>query len=270
MPKACGPLLTRTGKNADNAGVFKQKRKDKLTAKEIEAAVARLRQGHDDYIIKYMQPMTEKTAFEDRYIVALHSRLDLTRFIRDEMVYLEGLNREQQEAQEEAKRASQVAEGGRSFADRVLEEMERKIETYPELDFHEEAPMEIRKLYGALAELDQTHWSVLASFIRKVYSTTVSYSMENRLLRMTAPAGRDVPPELDRYFFLLNKRDARSSELFQEAQECIKRASFFLHELRHILEEYKERKMMDAKVEAAYTYIENVINDFRLKDLKRL
>lgn len=247
----------------------KKQKRDKLTARELETALARLRQGYDDYIIHYMMPITEKTAFEDRYIAALHSRLDLTRFIRDEMDYLRELNRKGQETAEQAKKVCETASAGRSFADRVMDEMEKKIESYPEFDFHEDASSEIKRLYGALAELDRNHWSVLSSFIKKVHSSSVSNSLENRLLRMTASAGRAVPPELDRYLFLLDRQTHHNTELFREAQECIKRASFFLHELRHILEEYRERKMMDKGVAAAYDYVENIIDDFRLKDLKR-
>ncbi len=249
--------------------MFKKRQKDKLTAKEVDAALEKLRQGYDDYIIKFMLPMAEKRAFEDRYVAALHSRLDLTRFIKDEMLHLERLNREQQEAPIEAARASAAAPRKTGFAERVMEEMEQKIESYPEMDFHEDASPEIKKLYGALLELDQKYWSLLSSFIRKVYSSSVSYNLENRLLRMTAPAGREVPPELDRYYFLLNKEKSYAPELFREAQECIKRGAFFLHELRRILEEYKERQMMDENVEAAYNYIDAVISDFRLKDLRR-
>ncbi len=249
--------------------MFGQKRKDKLSNQEIEEALARLRQGYDDYIIKYMMPPGVKAAFEDRYIAALRSRLDLTRFIRDEMIYLKKLHHEQQEAKKLAQKAEKTIQP-LGFADRVMKKMEKKIENYPALEFHNEASMEIKKLYGALLKLDKAHWAALASFIKRGHSSSVSHTMENRLLRMTSPAGRDVPPDLDRYFFLLNKKDVHSSELLQEVQECIKRASFFLHELRQILEEYKDRGLLDEEVKTAYNFIEQMIDDFRLKDLKRL
>ncbi|MDC7235482.1 MAG: hypothetical protein PQJ58_19795 [Spirochaetales bacterium] len=251
--------------------MFKRKKNDKLSDKEIQAALERIRKTYDDYIISYMTPIDEKTGFEDRYITALHARVDLTRFINEEIQHLQNLIRDKEDEKERRKQAppkkNQAIKKG--FADKIMEELEQKIAHYPELDFHEEASVEVKKLYGALIELDKQHWAILSSFIRKVHSSTVSYNLENRLLRMTTVGGDHVPPELERYLFLLKQKGKYSTELFREAQECIKRASFFLHELRHILIECQDRGLMDESVEIAYNFVENIISDFRLKDLKR-
>jgi len=251
--------------------MFKRKKGDKLSSKEVEAALLRIRKTYDDYIITYMTPIDEKSAFEDRYIEALHARVDLTRFIRDEIGYLQTLIQKGEDAKVRQSVPVRPSPPGKkkSFADKIMEELERKIESYPEIDLHEDASVEIKKLYGALRELDLKHWQTISEFIRKVHSSTVSYNLENRLIRMTTISGESVPPELERYLFLLNQGGRYTSDLFRESQECIKRASFFLHELRHILLECQDRGLMDEKVEIGYNYVENIIRDFRLKDLKR-
>jgi len=251
--------------------MFKRKKSDKLTPKEVDAALVRIRKTYDDYIITYMTPIDEKTAFEDRYIDALHARVDLTRFISDEVAYLQTLIQKGEDKRARQPEPVRQTPGlKKSFADKIMEELERKIASYPEIFLHDDASVEVKKLYGALRELDLKYWNTMAEFIRKVHSSTVSYNLENRLIRMTTVSGDSVPPELDRYLFLLKQKGRYSSELFRESQECIKRASFFLHELRHILLECQDRGLMDEKVEIGYNYVENIISDFRLKDLKRV
>ncbi|MDA3957747.1 hypothetical protein [Oceanispirochaeta sp.] len=250
--------------------MFKRKKRDKLTAKEVETALVRIRKTYDDYIISYMTPIDEKSSFEDRYIEALHARVDLTRFIKDEIVYLQQLIQESEENKvRHENKASPATKPLKGFADRIIEELERQIESYPMIVLHDDASDEVKKLYGALNVLDNEYWSTVSSFIRKVHSSTVSYNLENRLFRMTTIGGDDVPPELDRYLFLLKQGGKYSTELFRESQECIKRASFFLHELHLILLECQDRGLMDESVEIAYNYVEDIIRDFRLKDLKR-
>ncbi|MDC7241118.1 MAG: hypothetical protein PQJ50_12250 [Spirochaetales bacterium] len=262
--------MTRVLKKLILVPMFSRKKSSKLSSKEVEAALTRIRKGYDDYIISYMAAIDEKSAFEDRYITALHARVDLTRFIKDEIEHLQALTREREnEKASMSLRVKAPPVDKRSFADKIMAELEKKIEKYPEMDIHEEASIEVKKLYGALNELDVLHWGGISNFIRKVYSSTVSYELENRLLRMTTMGEDNVPPELERYLFLLKQRHQYSSELFREAQECIKRASFFLNELKRILEECQDRGLMDENVEIAYKYVENIISDFRLKDLKR-
>ena len=248
-----------------------RKNNNRLTEKEVRTALERIRKSYDDYIITYMASIDEKSAFEDRYITALHARVDLTRFIREEIEYLEGLKQTGEiNKARQARSADPKEKKTKGFADRIMEELERKIAHYPEIDFHDDASPEVKKLYGALRELDARHWGTLAAFIRKVHSSTVSYNLENRLLRMTTVGEDNVPPELERYLFLLKQKGRYSSELFRESQECIKRAAFFLHDLRIILQECRERGLTDDKdVYEAISYVEKIINDFRLKDLKR-
>ena len=250
--------------------MFKPKKKDRLSPREIEAALARIRQKYDDHIITYMTDTSEKSAFEDRYILALHARVDLTRFVQEEILHLKQLEKK---SREEADRAPVIAKkkkvSQKSFADRVLEELEQRIAPYPELDFDPDASMEVRKLYGALGYLYKEHWHALSDYLRRFHSSELSYNLESRLLRMTVMGHDNVPPELERYQFLLNHRGKYASELFREAQESIKRASFFLHDLRILMLETRERGIIDEKVEKAYKYIDNIIQDFRLKDLKK-
>ncbi len=248
-----------------------RKKSDRLSPKETEKALERIRRSYDDYIISYMAPIDEKSAFEERYITALHARVDLTRFIKEEIEHLEGLKQAGEIMKAQQARTTAAGAGKpKGFADRVMEELERKIAHYPEIHFHDDASPEVMKLYGALREMDTLHWAVLARFIRNVHSSTVSYNLEDRLLRMTTIGEDNVPPELERYLFLLKQRGRYSSELFRESQECIKRAAFFLHDLRIILQECRERGLTDDKdVDEAIRYVENIIADFRLKDLKR-
>ena len=250
--------------------MFRSRKNDKLSPKEIESALARIRQKYDDHIITYMTDTQEKSAFEDRYIMALHARVDLTRFVQEEILHLTELEKQ---AEEESQKASRVRKAvpvkDKSFADKILEELEQQIEHYPALIFNDAASMEICKLYGAVGVLYREHWQALSDFLRRYHSSELSYNLESRLLRMAVMGADNVPTELERYQFLLSQRGKYTSELFREAQESIKRVSFFLHDLLILLTDYRERGVIDEKVEMAYEFVDNIIKDFRLKDLKR-
>ncbi|OQY35369.1 MAG: hypothetical protein B6241_02450, partial [Spirochaetaceae bacterium 4572_59] len=262
--------LTRAVDSTIIKMMFRSKKSNKLSQKEIKTALARIRQKYDDHIITYMTDTQEKSAFEDRYLMSLHARVDLTRFVQEEIIHLKDV---EQKAKEEAARTpikKEISKNSqKSFADKIIDEMEKRTEHYPSLEFNTEASLEVQKLYGALDELYKEYWQSLSEFLRKFHSSELSYNLENRLLRMTIMGADNVPPELERYQFLLSQRGKYSSELFREAQESIKRASFFLHDLMILLQECRERGIIDEKVESAYGYVENIIQDFRLKDLKK-
>jgi len=250
--------------------MFRSKKNDKLSQKEIQAALVRIRQKYDDHIITYMTDIAEKSAFEERYVMALNARVDLTRFVQEEILHLQELERKAAVAVDRAERLKKMPKTGKkSFADKIMEELEERIQSYPSLDFNEHASLEVQKLYGALGVLHEKYWNSLGDFLRATHSFELSYNLENRLLRMTAAGTDGIPPELERYQFLLSQKGKYASELFREAQESIKRASFFLHDLRILLQESMERGMIDENVEKAYKYVENIIQDFRLKDLKK-
>jgi hypothetical protein len=253
-----------------NKLMFRSKKNDKLSQKEIEAALARIRQKYDDHIITYMTDMAEKTAFEERYAMALNARVDLTRFIQEEIIHVQELEKKASVAVDRAERRKKAPRvSKKSFADKIMEELEQRIDPYPSLDFNEHASLEVRKLYGALGVLQDKYWHSLGDFLRKAHSFELSYNLENRLFRMTASRPDEIPAELERYQFLLSQKGRYATELFREAQESIKRASFFLHDLRILLLESIERGIVDENVEKAYKYVENIIQDFRLKDLKK-
>ena len=250
--------------------MFRSKKSDKLSPKEIEAALARIRQKYDDHIISYMTDTSEKSAFEDRYVMALHARVDLTRFVQEEILHLRQWEKKiQEDALKTPVGKGQPKKKQKSFADKIMDELQERIAPYPDLKFDDDASLEVRKLYGALGVLYKDHWNELSGFLRKFHSSELSYNLENRLLRMTVMGADDVPPELERYKFLLTQRGKYTTELFREAQESIKRASFFLHDLRILLQECRERGILNENVENAYKYVDNIIQDFRLKDLKK-
>ena len=58
--------LTRALKKLILVLMFSRKKSDKLSSKEIETALAKIRKGYDDYIISYMTAIDEKSCFEDR------------------------------------------------------------------------------------------------------------------------------------------------------------------------------------------------------------
>ncbi len=63
----------------------------KLTPGEIKSIVDKIRKKYDEYTYKYFKPKTLKDAFEDRYIKALRSSVDVSAFFLAEISAIEEL-----------------------------------------------------------------------------------------------------------------------------------------------------------------------------------
>ena len=129
----------------------------KLTPGEITGAVEKIRKKYDTYVSKFFKPRTLKEAFEERYIRALRSGVDISSFLLAEISAIEELidREEKRIAQEPVKPDPQKQQ---SFADRVLEENRQRIIKYPDISFHNDASEETRRLLGALSDLLRERW----------------------------------------------------------------------------------------------------------------
>jgi hypothetical protein len=250
---------------------------EKLSPEEITRVVAKIRRRYQDYIYKFFKPKTVLFAFEERYMEALQKKADISTFLLAEISAVEELNK-----REEAK----IAAGPTSDAEResvgerverILEEQRERVRKYPDVAIHATANEEIRRLVGAMSTLEAEQWPRLSGPLRDTTYSRSSLTMTNleSRLRYLASLGTDrVPGALSRYLYHLNRFPRDYPSIDREEKEYILECAFFLHDLNDILERvFQNYPRLDEgrkrQLQAVQQYVQGVILDFRVKELKR-
>jgi hypothetical protein len=248
----------------------------KLTPGEIKNIVEKIRKKYDEYIYKYFKPKTLKDAFEDRYIKALRSSVDVSAFFLAEISAIEELiAREEERVRAEPVKNRDVQEP--DFADRVLEENRKKIEKYPDALLHKDAGVEVKKLLGALKAVESEYWLELSVALRGTAYSMNSMEMltlDSRLRFLCSAEKDGVPSFLVRYVAQLKKFPRNYALIEREEKEYILESAFFLNDLIVLLERVK-RVYMDLNeeesqiLERTIRYVWDIISDFRLKEFRK-
>lgn len=248
----------------------------KLSRAEVELTIEKILKRYDEYIYRFFKSPRIKTAFEERYFGAVRNGLDLSRFLAVEISVIEELiKKEDQKLQQEPARAG--APRKKDFADNVLEQLRRRIEKYKDVRAHRDANPEIRRLVGALTDLDASYMPELHDALKSTnysFNSQVMMNLDSQLRSLCSSSGEPVPQRLTRYVTLLNVFPRDYTAIDREEKTFILESSFFLHDLLDILLQVRsdyeslgqtERKKLDSVVER----VEGIIEDFRLKDFKR-
>ena len=248
----------------------------KLTPGEITSSVEKIRRKYDAYISRYFKPRTLREAFENRYITALRAKVDVSSFLIAEISAIEELTRrEEQRIMLGPVRAS--AEKEASFADRVLEENRKRIVKYPDLRFSDDAGEEVRRLVGALTELERERWHDLGAALQDTMyapSSSEMLNLDSQLRYLSSSVRNEVPPYLTRLVGQLGKFPRNYPAIEREEKDYILETAFFLNDLFMVMQRVKRvYTEMSAESKAvladAMGYVWGVISDFRLKDFKR-
>ncbi len=248
-----------------------------LSEEEVERAVEKIRRMYDDYIVTFLKSFSLKEAFEDRYLLARKQRIDLTRFVSDELAMIKDLIKDEgalsTERDERRGRRKERRRSVSEYADRIIEQNREQIEKYPDLPFDEKASYEIRKLLGALDLFEREYWPDLDRVLRKFYPSYYAsprLTLEPRIYNLTSGAGR-LPPGVSRYKALLMRLPRTKTELEWEERRLMLEGAFLLH---HVVETIERlRKETDgsrdlATLEKTQEFVHSTLTDFRLMEFK--
>ncbi len=256
-------------------------KKDKLSREETERCLDRIRDRYDLLITSYMAPISLKNDFEARYSYALQMRMSLELFLKGEVEMVEELIQQEEEALDRAEQQAleESRNGGvkrKSFADKVVEDMEKKIASYPTRRIHPGASNEIVKLYGALQQFERDFWGTVENFLLRIFPSErngLLAQLDQELWNMTYARNRerdnrDIPLALERYVMMLETDDYHY-DLMGETQNCIKRAAFWLHDVRSSIRKAKELGFSEERIDLAEEELTRIIEDFRIRDIKK-
>ncbi len=251
----------------------------KLTPGEITEVVNKIRKRYDEYSYKFFKSRSLKIAFEERYLNALEESVDVSNFLLAEIGAIDELiKREEEKVASGSVRSS----GGDSMsfsdkADKIIEENRKKILKYPEIRFHKDTSEEIRHLLGALNNLEQKYWENLILILKDTAYSRNSMTIINleSKLRYLGSIGKDrISSGLSRYLYHLNLFPRDYHAIDREEKDYILECAFFLHDLYDILlrvaTNYPElNEQSRESLKEIMAYVSGVIENFRLKDLKR-
>lgn len=247
-----------------------------LSKEEIAKTLKKIRKEYNDYIITYMKSSRAKDEFENRYYFAAKYRENMAHFFKNEIFLLKELIQLEEDKLskrklelEDSKRRKDRQKNG-DFADKILRQFEDRIKLYPEVRITDKASTEVRKLFGALKVFEDRYWNSLSRYIRTASPMgRMIDHLENDLWILLGTANRNSPV-LDKYIFLLEKKDQDLRAISMAEQACMKQVAFFLNDVlelyrRSILEVQPPSSAVDG-----YNYINQMIFNFRLTDLKKI
>jgi hypothetical protein len=249
----------------------------KLTPNEISRAVEKIRRRYDEYIYKYFKPRSIKNAFEDRYIEAIKASTDISNFLMAEISAVEELIRREEERVGSGHAEEPAQESVTERVERIVEENLARMRKYPEVPFHPVASEELRRLLGAMCKLEEKHWEVLTTCLRNTAyyrSSLTMLNLEGKLRHLAARGSDGVPSGLSRYMYHANRFPRNYLAIDREEKEYILESAFLLHDLGEILERVDANyPQLDegsrGGLREIQTFIQGIIQDFRLKEFKR-
>lgn len=242
-----------------------------LKTKEADKAVEKIRDEYNHYIVHYQKGTKEKEAFESRLKIARLKMMDMGFFLSEEIKIVKGLLASAEERRRESEFRDQRPKPdpgkAKSYADRVIEKLQKAIEPYPSRGIHPEANMDVDKLYGTLEWIGREIWPRLAGVLRELSGQPLS-QLENDLARLL-PGGGRLSKEEEVYQMLLNQK-APLNRISVQQKELLLHAAFWIHRARRFMDKYRDKARGSQKdiLEKALAYWDKVIVDFRLKDLQ--
>ncbi|MBN2617710.1 MAG: hypothetical protein JXR64_05295 [Spirochaetales bacterium] len=246
-----------------------------LSTEEIAKALKKIRQEYNNYIITYMKPPRVKEEFERRYLFAAKYKENMALFFKNEIEILQDIitQEEDKKRQKEADKAllqqKRLRQKDGDFADKILKEYEERIKLYPAINITDDASIEVRKLYGAMKVFEDKYWNSLSKYIRiATPEGRVIDHLENDLW-MIIGTGTRRPPILDKYIFLLERPDHDLQAISYAEQACMKQVAFFLNELMDLYKRSTMDSVPPGSAVDGFNYMNQIIFNFRLADLKK-
>ena len=256
-------------------------REKKLSYDEIEQARDRILREYDHYIVQYMKSRKLRDDFEDRYVMALKARMDMTRFLHAEFQAVRDLReREAERLRNENNDAITKAEAARrgpkpGFADRIIQANRDKIEKYPDKEIHPDASFEIRRLFGAMNDFERRLWPDIERCMRRISPTLYSgprIVLERKIFDLWSDTKEGVSPRLAGYAALFNRFPRNTRDINREEQRFIVDSGYLMNEIAEEIGRVKENEVLEEVdrryLETMYEYMHTVITDFRLNDFK--
>jgi len=195
-----------------------------LSIEEQNALVEKLRLRYDEYAKKFSPKWFDRTAFETRLEMAKRSRMDGEAFILAEIANFE-------KVKERYDKKKKDKESFTKKVDVIIEENMARVKKYPAIDFHPRAGIEMKHLYGALADLAQGYVPVLWLIFSDYHKKNLITELEHTLQTFALPRGSRPPSAIEDHILILNRAGVTELDIEKARNNYLKESAFLLYDI---------------------------------------
>lgn len=250
----------------------------KLSYNEIKEIINKLSDKYDEYAAKHGASFFNKKSFEDRYMSALKSGMELQTFIHSEVAFFEDLKKKLEIKKEEKRIKTE-----KPFTKKVekyIEELEKRWQKYPKLFSKTEISDEAQFLCGALQEFNNDWLSFTKIISRKQLPEIREYNSltESIQLFIFSTKGK-LPYEVENYMLNINRYGIEKAHMLflKQGALLLKKAKGFLNKMKKKIQQVEkhaakgngdvETLLQEESLLKTEKKLEVIINDFRFAEL---
>ena len=270
-----------------------------LSQAEINMVLEKIRSKYQKLIDSYKKNPIILENFQQRYISTLKMRKNLSVFLLAEIQAVEELIKSEEEKRSEAiKKRNQKPQ--MSFVDRVMQENQRRYQCYPKLVLSPDSDDEINYLCGAARHYLNVHFPVAVIIEKRTAGTALQRKFTQHYDDLSMHIGYEAQVPVARHYIDTLATSNDDSRIMFEYQRLIQNFGFLLNSsrdlLKNLINELKESKdgniVLDPIFKEAslsgdvvkifkgktfiealkiiFDYLEKLIGNFRLRDIKKV
>jgi hypothetical protein len=203
--------------------------------------------------------------FNDRYRQALSDRANLVAFLEAENGFIDNfVGQHLSQVATMAEYASKIEKGYMAF-DKTTADIEARRLKYKKLELEDSNNDELMALFGAIDQLDREYWGIIAKHLRERFTIRTKSPLDRLEMELNTMVSGQIkrPPSiLTQYCHAVRHNDTRVAD--DVAFAALKEVAFFLNDTIILLETTGFPLKSDA-----FIFISGVVDDFRLRDIKR-
>ncbi len=234
---------------------------------EIKKLEAELNSLYDEYTDYYHGPKEASVAYHTRYIQAIKKDLRLVDFLKEEISFARHLIAQMQRHEEKNEEKATLISS-------IALKRQETIANYPEISYFPEMDYELRKFFGVMKQLAEVDFPEIEKILRYKHGRALDSQLDKIQSELAVFVPRSVaavPGALVRYKIFLtgSASDAETEKeknlILQKGASLLKGIYQFLHQemRKNQTLELSERKIIINKE----NYIEQILNDFRIRDI---
>lgn len=180
--------------------------------------------------------------FEQRYLQTIQLKANVTRFLNDEVAFLEQLKTKYQEliAKKEAAKGETI--------NRIMDEAIARLEEYEKIDFHPLAKPEIRYFYGALKSFGEEELPALIHIFRGTPEFSQFQDSIHSIERIAIQRGHQPPPRIIEHIKSLLDANGNPMLLEKDAQDILKSTCLSLKKIANLSHESIEKNRISPDI----------------------
>ncbi len=270
-----------------------------LSQSEINMVLEKIRAKYQKLIDLYKKNPVMLENFQQRYISVLKMRKNLSVFLLAEIQAVEELIKTEEEKRNEAKKKKNQKPQV-SFVDKVMQENQRRYRLYPQLVLSEDSDEEINYLCGAARYYLNVYFPIAVMIGKRTAGTALQRKLTQHYDDLTMHIGYNAEVPVARHYLDTISTSRDDSRIMFEYQRLIQNLGFLLNASRDLLKNLvgeltgakeanikvspilKEAslagdliKIFDGKtfleaVETILDYLEKLIINFRLRDIRKV